>query len=240
MYSCSSPMFVRTLVPPGLNAFIFDNETKKAVFEDALECGSFKDDLVAFVNCANYTAKGLVAERDVLVESLLANGHVLIRNAPLDPVLGRSPTDGSGVLEKKTDVPEFFQAVVGLLLGAQLTLYPWREHFYSSVPFHHCFAIPSNATAALAAGKTLHWHLDAEDLRAVSLMPKMLFLSCLRPDAEALEVTKLLSNEDILQFVPLHNPAGSEPRSLYHAKQSGSGRLGTHATAHFVPSSRAP
>lgn len=204
IFTRSSPFFVRTLASSGLNAFILNNETKKTILEDSLRCVGFKDDLVAFVKCAKNTAKGLVAEKDVLIESLLAHGHVLIRDAPLDPVLGRSPTDGRRGLEKKTDVPEFFQAVVGLLLGAELMLYPWKEHLYSSVPFHHGFAIPSNTTAALTAGKTLHWHLDAENLRKVSLMPAMLFLSCLRSDAEGLQVTKLLFNERILQFVPPH------------------------------------
>jgi len=126
-----------------------------------------------------------------------ATSAVVLKNLPIDPVVPRTPTDGSKSLNKETYVAEAMLLALGELSGAKVVGYS-SEVQYSNPWVHEGFP-REGVGSALTAAHELSYH---QDMSYQDHIPDILGLYCLREGHDKDVWTTLVDVREIIAQLP--------------------------------------
>jgi L-asparagine oxygenase len=122
---------------------------------------------------------------------------VVLKNLAIDPVIPKTPTDGSKSLQKQTFVAEAMLLSLGELSGAKVVGYS-AEKEYSNPWVHEGFP-RDGVGSALTAPAELSYH---QDMSYQESIPDILGLYCLREGHDTDVFTTLVDVREIIAQLP--------------------------------------
>lgn len=126
-----------------------------------------------------------------------ATSVVVLKSLPIDPVVPKTPTDGSKTLNKETRVAEAMLLALGELSGAKVVGYS-AEKEYSNPWVHEGFP-RQGIGSALTAAHELSFH---QDMSYQDHIPDILGLYCLREGHDTDLWTTIVDVRDITAQLP--------------------------------------
>lgn len=126
-----------------------------------------------------------------------ATSVVVLKNAPIDPTIPPTPTDGSKTLGKETFVAESMLLSLGEIPSSKVVGY-WAEKEYSNPWVHEGFP-RQGVGSALTAAHELSFH---QDMSYQDHIPDILGLYCLREGHDKEVTTTIVDVREITSQLP--------------------------------------